>query len=160
MSNVALPQKIDAQYLAQFCPHSGPMVLLKEVIRWNNESITCTADSHKNWEHPLRINGVLSSTQTVEYAAQAASFHACILSITESKPLEGMERFGAISQAFLAIVRNFEFFEHDLDQFKDGILEFNAHTMMTGPRMLQYQVESRVDHTVISQGLISLVIER
>lgn len=61
--------------LAELLPHSGNMVLLDCVERYDAESITCGASSHLNAGNPLAVAGKLSVFAGIEYAAQAMALH-------------------------------------------------------------------------------------
>jgi predicted hotdog family 3-hydroxylacyl-ACP dehydratase len=150
---------IDAVSLAQFIPHSGPMVLLDRVVTWDENSIVCLAKSHKDPANPLRLNGCLSSVQTIEYTAQAVSLHAALMCIYTQKPIDGLAEAKAIETGFLAVVRDFELLDVCLDDFDDEFLELSAQMSSMGPRMIQYHVQSRLGGTTISKGLISLVVK-
>jgi len=56
-------------------PHSGTMCLLDEVIRWDETSITCVTNTHRDFTNPLRREGRLSAVHAFEYGAQAAAVH-------------------------------------------------------------------------------------
>ncbi len=56
-------------------PHSGLMCLLDRVTEWNDRSIICMTDTHRDPANPLRRDGRLSAVHTFEYAAQAAAVH-------------------------------------------------------------------------------------
>ncbi|SRR5581483_101422 len=56
-------------------PHSGTMCLLDEVIRWDETSITCVTNTHRDPKNPLRRDGRLSGVHAFEYGAQAAAVH-------------------------------------------------------------------------------------
>src|SRR5207247_8959344 len=56
-------------------PHSGSMCLLDEVTQWDDQSIVCTTDTHRDPANPLRRNGHLSAVHAFEYGAQAAAVH-------------------------------------------------------------------------------------
>jgi len=56
-------------------PHSGLMCLLDRVTEWNDRSIICTTDTHRDPANPLRRDGQLSAVHAFEYAAQAAAVH-------------------------------------------------------------------------------------
>ena len=56
-------------------PHSGSMCLLDEVIRWDEASITCVTNTHRDPNNPLRRDGHLSAVHAFEYGAQAAAVH-------------------------------------------------------------------------------------
>ena len=56
-------------------PHSGLMCLLDGVTQWNNESITCVSNTHRDSTNPLSRDGWLSAIHAFEYAAQAIAVH-------------------------------------------------------------------------------------
>jgi predicted hotdog family 3-hydroxylacyl-ACP dehydratase len=56
-------------------PHSGLMCLLDEVTQWDDRSITCASNTHRDPANPLRRDGHLSAVHAFEYAAQAAAVH-------------------------------------------------------------------------------------
>jgi predicted hotdog family 3-hydroxylacyl-ACP dehydratase len=56
-------------------PHSGLMCLLDEVTQWDDGSITCVTNTHRNSANPLRRDGRLSVVHAFEYGAQAAAVH-------------------------------------------------------------------------------------
>jgi predicted hotdog family 3-hydroxylacyl-ACP dehydratase len=56
-------------------PHSGPMCLLDEVTQWDDGSITCVTNTHRDSANPLRRDGRLSVIHAFEYGAQAAAVH-------------------------------------------------------------------------------------
>jgi len=56
-------------------PHSGLMCLLDEVTLWDDRSITCVTNTHRDPANPLRRDGRLSALHAFEYGAQAAAVH-------------------------------------------------------------------------------------
>ena len=56
-------------------PHSGLMCLLDEVTQWDDGSITCVSNTHRDSANPLRRDGRLSVVHAFEYGAQAAAVH-------------------------------------------------------------------------------------
>jgi predicted hotdog family 3-hydroxylacyl-ACP dehydratase len=56
-------------------PHSGLMCLLDEVTQWDDRSIMCVTNTHRDPANPLRRAGRLSAVHTFEYGAQAAAVH-------------------------------------------------------------------------------------
>jgi predicted hotdog family 3-hydroxylacyl-ACP dehydratase len=69
-------------------PHSGTMCLLDEVTQWDDRSITCLANTHRDVANPLRRDGRLSAVHAFEYGAQAAAVHGGLRarSVGESAP--------------------------------------------------------------------------
>ena len=66
---------IDKPEIRTLIPHSGTMCLLDGVVRWNDESIVCTSNTHRDANNPLRRDGRLSTVHALEYGAQAAAIH-------------------------------------------------------------------------------------
>jgi len=56
-------------------PHSGLMCLLDEVAQWDDRSIVCITNTHRDPVNPLRRGGRLSGLHAFEYGAQAAAVH-------------------------------------------------------------------------------------
>jgi predicted hotdog family 3-hydroxylacyl-ACP dehydratase len=56
-------------------PHSGLMCLLDEVVQWDDQSIACVTNTHRDPANPLRRQGHLSAVHAFEYGAQAAAIH-------------------------------------------------------------------------------------
>ena len=56
-------------------PHSGLMCLLDSVTEWDNQSIICISNTHRDPANPLRRDGRLSAVHAFEYAAQAVAVH-------------------------------------------------------------------------------------
>lgn len=56
-------------------PHSGLMCLLDEVTQWDDRSIVCVSNTHRDAANPLRRQGRLSAVHAFEYGAQAAAVH-------------------------------------------------------------------------------------
>jgi predicted hotdog family 3-hydroxylacyl-ACP dehydratase len=56
-------------------PHSGLMCLLDEVTQWDDRSIVCISNTHRDPANPLRRYGRLSAVHAFEYGAQAAAVH-------------------------------------------------------------------------------------
>lgn len=56
-------------------PHSDLMCLLDEVEYWDDRSIACISNTHRDPANPLRREGHLSVVHALEYGAQAAAIH-------------------------------------------------------------------------------------
>ena len=56
-------------------PHSDLMCLLDSVIEWDDQSIICISNTHRDPANPLRREGQLSTVHAFEYGAQAAAVH-------------------------------------------------------------------------------------
>jgi predicted hotdog family 3-hydroxylacyl-ACP dehydratase len=51
------------------------MCLLDGVIDWDDESILCVTETHRDQQNPLRRDDRLSAVHAFEYGAQAAAIH-------------------------------------------------------------------------------------
>ena len=56
-------------------PHSDLMCLLDEVVKWDDQSIVCLSNTHRDPANPLRRHEHLSAVHAFEYGAQAAAVH-------------------------------------------------------------------------------------
>jgi predicted hotdog family 3-hydroxylacyl-ACP dehydratase len=54
-------------------PHSDLMCLLDEVVHWDDRSIACTSNTHRDPANPLRRQGRMSAVHAFEYGAQATA---------------------------------------------------------------------------------------
>ena len=66
---------IDKAEIRTLIPHAGRMCLLDRVLEWDDRSITCTSETHRDPANPLRRDGQLSVLHAFEYAAQATAVH-------------------------------------------------------------------------------------
>src|SRR5207248_11646950 len=66
---------IDKAEICTLIPHAGLMCLLDSVLKWDNESVVCTSETHRDPSNPLRRDGRLSALHAYEYGAQAAAGH-------------------------------------------------------------------------------------
>ena len=66
---------IDKAEIRTLIPHSGTMCLLDEVTQWDDRSITCITNTHRDPANPLRRDERLSAVHAFEYGAQAAAVH-------------------------------------------------------------------------------------
>lgn len=66
------------------------MCLLDAVLIWDDQSIRCSATSHRDPGNPLRAEGRLAAVCGIEYAAQAMALHGALLAPTDvAKPRAG-----------------------------------------------------------------------
>jgi predicted hotdog family 3-hydroxylacyl-ACP dehydratase len=61
--------------IAKLLPQGGAMVLLDEVVSYDERRIVCRASSHRDPANPLAHEGTLPVWAGVEYAAQAMAAH-------------------------------------------------------------------------------------
>jgi len=70
---------LDREAIARRLPQAGRMVLLDRVLDWDARSIRCATRSHLDPANPLREPAGLPVWAGIEYGAQAAAIHGCLL---------------------------------------------------------------------------------
>jgi len=76
MANYTAINKAEIRMLI---PHSDLMCLVDEVLQWDDRSIACASNTHRDPANPLRREGRLSAVHAFEYGAQAAAVHGGLL---------------------------------------------------------------------------------
>jgi predicted hotdog family 3-hydroxylacyl-ACP dehydratase len=66
---------IDKAEIRTLIPHSGLMCLLDGVVDWDDRSIVCVSNTHRDPWNPLRRAGKVSALHGLEYGAQAVAVH-------------------------------------------------------------------------------------
>lgn len=66
---------INKSEIRTLIPHSDLMCLLDEVVQWDDRSIACVSNTHRDPANPLRRQGQVSALHVFEYGAQAAAIH-------------------------------------------------------------------------------------
>src|SRR5438046_10732643 len=67
--------RINKAEIRTLIPHSGLMCLEDEGAQYEDQSITCITNTHRDRANPLRRDGQLSALHAFEYGAQAAAVH-------------------------------------------------------------------------------------
>jgi predicted hotdog family 3-hydroxylacyl-ACP dehydratase len=126
-------------------PHRGAMSLLAEVVRFDEESITCRAVSHRDPAHPLREHGILPALCAIEYAAQAMAVHGAL---TEPRaPQAGM----------LAAVRDVALNVERLDDVADD-LTLTARRLIGGQHRILYDFVVQAGEKELLRGRAAVVL--
>ncbi|MGE5128593.1 MAG: hypothetical protein ACM3IK_03120 [Sphingomonadaceae bacterium] len=126
-------------------PHRGTMSLLAEVVRFDEETITCRAVSHRDPAHPLREQGVLPALCAIEYAAQAMAVHGAL---TEARaPRAGV----------LAAVRDVALNVERLDDIADDLL-LTARRLIGGHRQILYEFVVHAGGRELVHGRAAVVL--
>jgi predicted hotdog family 3-hydroxylacyl-ACP dehydratase len=80
---------MNSDAIAQLLPHDGDMVLIDEIIAWDNIGAHCRAGFGELIHHPLQWEGRLSTAILVEYAAQAMAIHGALLEAPDHNTRSG-----------------------------------------------------------------------
>jgi predicted hotdog family 3-hydroxylacyl-ACP dehydratase len=140
--------------IAARIPHSGPMCLLDRVLSWNNETIICEANNHRDTGHPLARDGALDTVAAIEYAAQAMAVHGALIaentaSITQS---DGPK------MGYLASVRDVSCaipFLHELV----APLRIEATRLMGEETRVLYEFKVSAGEQLCAQGRAAVVLD-
>ncbi|MCB9776741.1 MAG: 3-hydroxylacyl-ACP dehydratase [Nitrospiraceae bacterium] len=125
------------------------MSLLSVVENWDTRSITCSANSHRDPQNPLRRSGQLDSLCGLEYAAQAMAIHFGLTSIPE------IER-GPIG--FLGGIRDLNVTTDRLDLYEDN-LTIVATLLFPQEVSFLYAFSVNVENSLILKGRASIFIK-
>jgi predicted hotdog family 3-hydroxylacyl-ACP dehydratase len=109
-------RKLNQHQIEVLIPHCGRMCLIESVEYWDRDRIRCTSDTHRKQDHPLRLNGELSSLHLLEYGAQTMGIHGGLLK-------------KETTQGFLAAVRNVRICIQSLDSVHSEII-IEAHAQL------------------------------
>jgi len=75
--------------ISDLIPHAEPMVLIDEVLDFDQDRIHCRAHTGSPTTHPLSVNSQIPGEVLAEYGAQAIAVHGGLLSPPDSPPRPG-----------------------------------------------------------------------
>ena len=142
--------RLSRKEISERIPHAGRMVLLDEVVEWDDEHIVCRSGTHQDRGNPLYVAGQLSSVCAIEYAAQAMAVHGSLLAHRDeaSRPRAG----------FLASVRNVRMEVARLDDVH-GVLTIAAMRESGDDARVLYDFEVRSGERVLVSGRAAVVLD-
>ena len=130
-------------------PHAGTMCLLDEVTQWDDRSIICVTNTHRDPANPLRRDGRLSALQAFEFGAQAAAVHGGL----RSRSIGAMAPPG-----YLAALRDAHLHVAFLDDIASP-LQISANHLFGQGASTVYHCRISVGDTAVADGRI-IIIER
>jgi predicted hotdog family 3-hydroxylacyl-ACP dehydratase len=142
--------QINKAEIRSLIPHSGLMCLLDNVIRWDDQSIDCISDTHRDPANPLRRDGRLSALHAFEYGAQAAAVHG------------GLRARSAGSTAppgYLAALRDARLHATRLDDVASPLQIFAKHLFGDGANTV-YECRISAGDRLIAEGRVSIILRR
>jgi len=128
-------------------PHSGSMCLLDSVTRWDDRSIVCVTNTHRDPANPLRRAGRLSALHAFEYGAQAAAVHG---------GLRARSAGATAPPGYLAALRNARLHATRLDDI-DGPLEIFASRLFGDSANTVYECRVSAGDIVIAEARITIM---
>jgi predicted hotdog family 3-hydroxylacyl-ACP dehydratase len=144
---MALNTPINKAEIRTLIPHSGPMCLLDEVTRWDDRSITCVSNTHRDPGNPLRHDGHLSALHAFEYGAQATAVHGGLRA----------RLAGAIAPpGYLAALRDARLYAAFLDDIRSP-LEIFADRLFGDGSNTVYECRVSAGDILLANGRITIV---
>jgi predicted hotdog family 3-hydroxylacyl-ACP dehydratase len=140
--------------IAARIPHSGPMCLLDRVISWNNETIICEANNHRDQDHPLALDGALDTMAAIEYAAQAMAVHGALIAENAASNTQS----DGPKMGYLASVRDVSCaipFLHELS----SPLRIEATRLMGEETRVLYEFTVSSSEQLCAQGRAAVVLD-
>jgi len=129
-------------------PHAGLMCLLDTVLKWDDESIVCTSETHRDPANPLRREGRLSALHAFEYGAQAAAVHGGLRSLSTGV---------AAPPYYLAALRDARLQVMRLDDI-DSPLEVRAQRVFGDVSNAIYECHISAGDALMAEGRITLML--
>lgn len=143
---------VDHATLTALIPHAGSMSLLDSVEQADAQSIVCTATSHTQPNHPMRVGSRLGAVAAIEYAAQAMALHSAWLKSQQNgQP-------SPASSGFLTSVRSIHCNEPWLDDLPNP-LRIEAHCFAHDSNTAIYNFAVHHDDQVVVQGRLSALLD-
>jgi predicted hotdog family 3-hydroxylacyl-ACP dehydratase len=102
------------------------MLLIDRIDAWDAHSISCSSDSHRKADNPLRSHGRLAALHLIEYGAQAMGIHGGLL-------------HGCPQPGYLAAIRNMRLYADTIDTL-GGSLRITATALGKSGQGVVYQL--------------------
>ena len=128
-------------------PHSGLMCLLDEVTQWDDGSITCVTNTHRDSANPLRRGGRLSVVHAFEYGAQAAAVHG---------GLRARSVGGTAPPGYLAALRDARLHVVFLDDIGSP-LQVCANRLFGDGANTVYECRVLADNALLANGRVTII---
>jgi predicted hotdog family 3-hydroxylacyl-ACP dehydratase len=139
--------RINKAEIRTLIPHSGLMCLLDEVTEWDDRSITCISNTHRDPANPLRRDGRLSAVHAFEYGAQAAAVHGGLRALS----------VGAIAPpGYLAALRDARVNVAFLDDI-DSPLQISASRLFGDKANTVYECRVTAGDVLLASGRITIM---
>jgi predicted hotdog family 3-hydroxylacyl-ACP dehydratase len=131
-------------------PHSGSMCLLDSVTEWDDRSIVCTSNTHRDPANPLRRDGQLSAVHAFEYAAQTAAVHGGLRarSVGVTAP-----------PGYLAALRDARFHVMRLDDVASP-LQICASRLFGEAANTVYECRVSAGDVLLAEGRITIILRK
>jgi predicted hotdog family 3-hydroxylacyl-ACP dehydratase len=140
--------RINKAEIRTLIPHSGSMCLLDGVAEWDDRSIICISNTHRDPANPLRRDGGLSAVHAFEYAAQAAAVHG---------GLRARSVGATVLPGYLAALRDARLYVMRLDDVALS-LQVCAHRLFGEKANTVYECRVSAGDTLLAKGRITIML--
>lgn len=137
----------DKARIRELIPHTGAMCLLDAVIAWDDDSIECLTDTHRDPANPLRRQGRLSAVAAFEYGAQAAAIHGGLRASAAGETAPA---------GYLAALRDARWFATELDENATP-LEVTARRLLGEAAHCIYTIHISTAGRLLAEARITIV---
>ena len=126
------------------------MCLLDSVLAWDDQSILCVSNTHRDPANPLRRDGQLSALHAFEYAAQAVAVHGGLRARAAGKtaPL-----------GFLAALRDARLHLPRLDDIA-ALLEVRTRCLFGDNVNCVYEFRVSAVDALVAEGRVTIALRK
>jgi len=139
---------VNKHEIRNLIPHSGLMCLLDEVTHWDDRSVVCVTNTHRDPANPLRRDGQLSALHAFEYGAQAAAVHG---------GLRARSAGATAPPGYLAALRDARLHAMRLDDI-DSPLQIGASRLFGDGINTIYECRVSADEFLLADGRITIML--
>ena len=138
---------IDKNQIQALIPHAGAMCLLEAVTAWDEQSIACVTQTHRDPANPLRRQGRLPAVMAFEYGGQAAAIHGGLRARAAGQ---------TAPPGYLAALRDARWFVADLDGIAEP-LEVDAQLLLGDQAHCLYAIQVSAAGRLLAEARIAIV---
>lgn len=138
---------IDKNQIQALIPHAGAMCLLEAVIAWDEQSIACVTETHRDPANPLRRQGRLPAVMAFEYGGQAAAIHGGLRARAAGQ---------TAPPGYLAALRDARWFVADLDGIAEP-LEVAAQLLLGDQAHCLYTTQVSAAGRLLAEARIAIM---
>lgn len=145
-STAGLGVLVDKRQIQTLIPHAGAMCLLERVTAWDEDSIVCVTQTHRDPANPLRRQGRLAMLHACEYGAQAAAIHGGLRARAAGQ---------SAPAGYLAALRDVRWFAEDL-AVVDAPLEVAARLVRGDAAYCVYAIQVSAASQPLAEARITI----
>lgn len=149
---------IDHRRIGELIPHAGTMCLLATAEQCDDETILCTATSHRDARNPLRRGDGLYAVCALEYAAQAMALHGALTAPGSTRGALTAPDARRSRGGLLAVARDLVLHRERLDDCGE-LLTIEARRVMGEANRVIYEFRVADAGKPVAQGRAAVVLD-